>query len=65
MSKHKGIDKIAFTGSTEIGRRILMNAGIKRTTLELGGKSPCIVLDDADLDVAVANANFGAFLNSG
>ena len=47
---HKGVDKIAFTGSTDVGRRIIMNAGIKRVTLELGGKNPFIVLDDCNLD---------------
>lgn len=53
LVKHRGVDKIAFTGSTEVGKKILMNAGIKRVTLELGGKSPNIILNDADLDLAV------------
>jgi acyl-CoA reductase-like NAD-dependent aldehyde dehydrogenase len=51
--KSRLVDKIAFTGSTEVGRKILMNGGIKRVTLELGGKNPNIILDDADLDLAV------------
>lgn len=65
LVKHRGVDKIAFTGSAEVGRNIIMNAGIKRVTLELGGKSPNIVLDDADLEKAVAWTNFGAYVNSG
>jgi phenylacetaldehyde dehydrogenase len=62
---HRGVDKIAFTGSVEVGKKIISNAGIKRVTLELGGKNPLIVLDDANLDAAVAQANFAAFINSG
>ena len=65
LVKHKMVDKIAFTGSTEIGKKIIMSAGIKRVSLELGGKSPNIILNDADLDTAVAIADFGAFINSG
>lgn len=53
LVKHRGVDKIAFTGSTSIGRHILMNAGIKRVTLELGGKSPNIILKDADIGLAI------------
>ena len=53
LVKHRGVDKIAFTGSTAVGRHILMNAGIKRVSLELGGKSPNIILKDADIDFAV------------
>lgn len=53
LVRHKDVDKIAFTGSTEVGRKIMMNGGIKRISLELGGKSPNIILDDADLDLAV------------
>lgn len=58
---------ITFTGSTEAGRRIGALAGkhIKRSALELGGNTPLIVLDDADLDVAVDIAVFGKFLNAG
>ena len=59
--------QIAFTGSTEVGHEIMKTAAkdIKRVTLELGGKSPMIVLDDADLDKAVATAHLGLFLNQG
>jgi len=53
LVRHKGVDKIAFTGSTAVGEKILANGGIKRVTLELGGKSPNIILNDADLDNAV------------
>ena len=67
MVEHPGIDKIAFTGSTEVGKTI-MKAGadtLKRVTLELGGKSPNIVLDDADLDAAVKGAYNGIFYGKG
>ncbi len=62
-----GVDKIAFTGSTEVGRIIMRNAAgtFKRVTLELGGKSPNIVFADADLDSAVNGAMLGLFLNQG
>ncbi|MEU6243808.1 aldehyde dehydrogenase family protein [Streptomyces sp. NPDC047024] len=64
---HDGVDKIAFTGSTEVGREIAARAGarLKRVTLELGGKNPNIVLADADLDAAVAGAFDGIYFNSG
>jgi acyl-CoA reductase-like NAD-dependent aldehyde dehydrogenase/alcohol dehydrogenase class IV len=67
LCKHSSVDKIAFTGSTEVGRRILEMAaqGIKRATMELGGKSANIILDDADMDMAVDGALFGSFLHSG
>jgi aldehyde dehydrogenase (NAD+) len=67
LCKHKSVDKIAFTGSTEVGRRILEMAaqGIKKATMELGGKSANIVLDDADPEAAVDGALFGSFLHSG
>jgi aldehyde dehydrogenase (NAD+) len=63
MAQHPEVDKIAFTGSTEVGRHIahLAADSIKRVTLELGGKSPIIVLDDADMEVA-ANMCLLAFL---
>ncbi len=67
MVEHPGIDKIAFTGSTGVGKTI-MKAGadtLKRVTLELGGKSPNIVLDDADLDAAVKGAYNGIFYGKG
>lgn len=63
--KHPGIDKIAFTGSTMTASRITANIGLKRLTLELGGKSPVIVCDDADLDVAIEACHAGLFLNQG
>jgi aldehyde dehydrogenase (NAD+) len=64
---HKGVDKIAFTGSTEVGKIIMRDAAktLKRVTLELGGKSPNIVFADADLDAAVDGAMLGLFLNQG
>lgn len=68
IASHMRIDKVAFTGSTVVGRQILKaaaNSNLKKTTLELGGKSPNIVFDDADLEQAVAWANFGIFYNQG
>ncbi|CAL8068241.1 unnamed protein product [Calicophoron daubneyi] len=65
---HPLVDKIAFTGSTTVGRLVGQNAykhGVKRITLELGGKSPLIVFNDADLDVAVQSADVGLFFNQG
>ncbi|MDR1007407.1 MAG: aldehyde dehydrogenase family protein [Campylobacteraceae bacterium] len=65
--KHKDIALINFTGSTKVGRQISKNAAkmIKRTILELGGKSSNIILDDADLTTAIPNALKIAFSNSG
>jgi vanillin dehydrogenase len=59
--------RISFTGSTKVGRLIAEKAGrhLKRALLELGGKAPMIVLADAEIDDAVAAANFGAFMNQG
>ncbi|MEE4145325.1 MAG: aldehyde dehydrogenase family protein [Halieaceae bacterium] len=67
VSSHPGIDKISFTGSTEVGRLILQAAtgNLKKVTLELGGKSPAIVLPDADLDIAIPGAASGIFFNHG
>src|SRR5215218_6197163 len=64
---HPGIDKIAFTGSTAVGREIGAKAGraLKRVTLELGGKSPNIILPDADLDAAVKGSYQGIYFNTG
>lgn len=61
------IDMIAFTGSTATGRKVAEAAGkhLKKVALELGGKSPLIILEDADLDVAASNAAWGAFLHQG
>jgi aldehyde dehydrogenase (NAD+) len=68
IAEHMDIDKIAFTGSTEVGKLILQAAGrsnLKRVTLELGGKSPNIILGDADLDAALEGSFFGLFFNQG
>lgn len=68
ISNHMDIDKVAFTGSTLVGRMILQAAAksnLKKVTLELGGKSPNIVFDDADIDNAISWANFGIFFNHG
>jgi acyl-CoA reductase-like NAD-dependent aldehyde dehydrogenase len=62
-----GVDKIAFTGSTVVGREIGAKAGraLKRVTLELGGKSPNIILDDADIEAAIKGSFQGIYFNSG
>lgn len=67
VAKHAGIDKVAFTGSTEVGKLIMKQAAerIKPVTLELGGKSPCIVCPDADIDEAVEGAHNALFFNMG
>jgi len=67
LATHPHVDKIAFTGSTEVGRHIMQLASetVKRVTLELGGKSPSIVLPDADLDIVVPGSLFGFCLHSG
>ena len=67
LAEHPGVDKIAFTGSTEVGQKIIRaSAGnVKRVSLELGGKSPNIVFADADLDAAVPGAAMAVFANSG
>lgn len=67
LVEHPGVDKVAFTGSTEVGREIMRNAAgtLKRVTLELGGKSPNIVFSDADIGSAAGTSMFGVFLNSG
>lgn len=65
---HNDVQKIAFTGSTEVGKLVKQGAAssnLKRTTLELGGKSPNIILKDADFDHAVETAHFGLFFNMG
>jgi acyl-CoA reductase-like NAD-dependent aldehyde dehydrogenase len=64
---HSGVDKIAFTGSTAVGREIGEKTGraLKRVTLELGGKSPNIILPDADLEVAVKGAYQAIYYNTG
>jgi acyl-CoA reductase-like NAD-dependent aldehyde dehydrogenase len=67
LTAHPLSRRINFTGSTRVGRIIAEKAGkhLKRVVLELGGKAPMIVLDDADMDAAVAAAGFGAFMNQG
>jgi acyl-CoA reductase-like NAD-dependent aldehyde dehydrogenase len=67
IAEHPAIAKVSFTGSSEVGRKILQAASgnLKRTTLELGGKSPNIVFDDADLDRAVSGALTAIFYNGG
>jgi acyl-CoA reductase-like NAD-dependent aldehyde dehydrogenase len=65
--RHRGVDKVAFTGSTEVGRIIQREAAqtLKSVSLELGGKSPNIVFSDADMDAAVEGALRGIFFNQG
>jgi aldehyde dehydrogenase (NAD+) len=67
LVEHDKVDKVAFTGSTPIGKDIMARASqtLKRVTLELGGKSPSIVFEDADIDAAVAGSLFGIFYNTG
>uniref|UniRef100_A0A3Q3N752 Aldehyde dehydrogenase 1 family, member A2 n=1 Tax=Mastacembelus armatus TaxID=205130 RepID=A0A3Q3N752_9TELE len=68
IASHMGIDKVAFTGSTEVGKLIQEAAGksnLKRVTLELGGKNPNIIFADADLGLAVEEAHQGVFFNAG
>ncbi|MBI4590207.1 MAG: aldehyde dehydrogenase family protein [Candidatus Rokubacteria bacterium] len=67
LVRHPGVDKIAFTGSTEVGKQIMREAAgsLKRISLELGGKSPNIVFADADMDAAVRGALTGIFYNKG
>uniref|UniRef100_A0A6Q2Y4G7 Aldehyde dehydrogenase domain-containing protein n=1 Tax=Esox lucius TaxID=8010 RepID=A0A6Q2Y4G7_ESOLU len=68
IASHMGIDKVAFTGSTEVGKLIQEAAGtsnLKRVTLELGGKNPNIIFADADLDLAIEQAHQGVFFNAG
>jgi aldehyde dehydrogenase (NAD+) len=68
LSEHNDVDKVAFTGSTEVGKLIMQAAArsnLKRVTLELGGKSPNVVFADADMDAAVEGAFFALFFNQG
>jgi aldehyde dehydrogenase (NAD+) len=68
IAEHMELDKVAFTGSTEVGKLIMQAAGrtnLKRVTLELGGKSPNIIFADADLDAAIEGAHAGLFFNQG
>ena len=67
LAAHPSVDKVAFTGSTATGRRILDAAkvNLKKVTLELGGKSPVIIMDDADVDAAIQGAANAIFFNGG
>src|SRR6201746_1808091 len=68
IASHMDVDKVAFTGSTIVGRQIMKAAAssnLKKVTLELGGKSPNIVFNDADIDNAISWVNFGIFFNHG
>ena len=67
LVEHKQVNKVAFTGSTPIGKGIMEKASatLKRVTLELGGKSPSLVFEDADIDAAVDGSLYGIFYNSG
>jgi aldehyde dehydrogenase (NAD+) len=68
IARHMDVDKVAFTGSTEVGRLIMEAAAksnLKPVTLELGGKSPNIIFEDVDLDEAVEGAHMGLFANLG
>ena len=67
LAAHMDVDKIAFTGSTEVGKLIVHAAtgNLKKVSLELGGKSPNIVMDDADLETAIPGASMAIFFNQG
>ena len=65
LVRHPDVDVVAFTGSVPVGKRIAATAGYKKLVLELGGNDPLIVLDDADLDLAVSLAAEGSYRNSG
>lgn len=67
LAKHEGVDKIVFTGSTATGRKIVeaSKGNLKRVQLELGGKSPVIIMEDADLEAAIEGAANAIFFNGG
>ncbi|WP_044255144.1 aldehyde dehydrogenase family protein [Rhodopirellula sp. SWK7] len=67
LASHNDVDKVAFTGSTEVGKLIIGAAtgNLKKVTLELGGKSPNVIYDDADIDTAIAGAADAIFFNQG
>ena len=67
LTAHADVDKISFTGSTAVGKRIVQAAAgnLKRLSLELGGKSPVFVFDDADMDIALAGCAKAIFNNTG
>jgi aldehyde dehydrogenase (NAD+) len=65
LVQHEDVEVLAFTGSVAVGKQIAASAGYKKLVLELGGNDPLIVLNDADLDLAVTLATEGSFRNSG
>lgn len=67
LAEHPDVDKVSFTGSTNVGKSIISAAAgnMKKVSLELGGKSPVIIMDDADLDVAIPAAAMSIFFHSG
>ncbi|KAF4318576.1 hypothetical protein BBO99_00006998 [Phytophthora kernoviae] len=68
LAQHPNVDKVAFTGSTEVGYQIMRTShvsNLKRVTLELGGKSANIILNDADIDLAIQQSQLGLFFNMG
>ncbi|CAA7611351.1 putative aldehyde dehydrogenase DhaS [Candidatus Terasakiella magnetica] len=67
LAAHPDVDKVTFTGSTEVGRHIVHAAtgNLKKVTLELGGKSPVVICEDADLDIAIGGAAMAIFFNQG
>ncbi|QZA07713.1 aldehyde dehydrogenase family protein [Mycolicibacter heraklionensis] len=67
ITSHPDVEKVAFTGSTDVGKEIMRNSAdnLKKVTLELGGKSPVLIYEDADLDMAIMMAAMGIFVHSG
>ncbi len=67
LASHLDVDKVAFTGSTEVGKKIVAAAGgnLKKVSLELGGKAPNIIFDDADIEKAIVGSAHAAFFNQG
>lgn len=67
ITAHPDVEKVAFTGSTEVGKQIMRDSAdnLKKVTLELGGKSPVLIYADADLDMAIMMASMGIFVHSG
>lgn len=67
LAAHPDVEKVAFTGSTEVGKHIVTAAAenLKKVSLELGGKSPVLIYEDADLDTAITMAAMGIFIHSG
>jgi len=67
ITAHPDVEKVAFTGSTEVGKQIMRDSAdnLKKVTLELGGKSPVLIYEDADLDMAIMMASMGIFVHSG